>query len=376
MCFTLMGILTAFLLATPFHPMSPEDGTIHYCEDLRDAVRSMDRQGDFLYVVTYSHTSESLFRVYDISNPPGLKVVSPRYIRGIPIAEGEGNGGKGVVVRGNYAYIVAASDAPCEAFRIVDVADPANPVVVGGESLAVFPSGIGAALDVADNYAYLIGTFGHFVVIDISNPYDPEIVSITQIPQGYWTVKHQCHPADGREYVYTGGRPWTENRHDAFRIIDVTDKNNPTIVGGDSVALEGIWSLEVNGNYAYIAAGGSFMPSNEEKFFILDISDSRHPAISAGMHLGESVANYVKRHERHVLVTTWGYPDVYNLYIIDLNDPRKPALCGKALLPDAPLALVFYKDYIFAGHAPIQRKQPYLSVFGWDAVMGAPNAQR
>jgi hypothetical protein len=68
-----------------------------------------------------------------------------------------------VYVAGNYAYVVGSE------FRVVDVSNPASPVVVGTYTLQEGGQGV----YVSGNYAYVATCNSGLLVLDVSNPANP-----------------------------------------------------------------------------------------------------------------------------------------------------------------------------------------------------------
>ena len=101
------------------------------------------------------------FRILDISNPQ-----QPVILGGVSSVVPH----DGIEVQGRYAYLTAYSGA---SLRIWDISNPTLPVyVAGGET----PYPQAHSLDVAGEYAYVVN-FGALYVFDISDPAHPDLVS-------------------------------------------------------------------------------------------------------------------------------------------------------------------------------------------------------
>ncbi len=103
----------------------------------------------------------------------------------------------------------------------------------------------GSTVFVADQYLGLI-------ILDISSPQDIAIIGYLPL-----TSYSQCLVQDGsRIYVGTSG---------GFKIVDITDISNPTILGSStSFNCQGI---DAEGNYVYIASG------SDDIYYIFEVSD-------------------------------------------------------------------------------------------------------
>ena len=94
--------------------------------------------------------------IIDISNP-----ASP----GTPVYRDTNGSGRGVVVRGNYAYL---ADGPA-GLAIIDISNPAIP----GAPVYKDTEGSALGLAVTGNYAYVGDAQTGLAIIDISNPASP-----------------------------------------------------------------------------------------------------------------------------------------------------------------------------------------------------------
>ena len=118
----------------------------------------VDIQGEFMYVAT-----DAGLTIVDISPLPG----------GNPVVRGSlsAGGAQGVKVRGDYAYLAGG------AFRVVDVSDPDNPVLVATRSAYY-------AYDVAlkDNVAFVVSFAGEMYLFNISAPTNPTQIKVLGLP--------------------------------------------------------------------------------------------------------------------------------------------------------------------------------------------------
>ncbi len=227
-------------------------------------------QGDFAYVA--GQVSHSL-DIIDISVPSAPVFVSTMVSGGrVHLL-----GANAVFVSGNHAYVTALE----EALEIIDVSDPANPVHVS--SIANHMAGaqltLPSTIFVENGFAYVggctpegsaISYVGYFGIFDVSNPANP-------MPKGSLTtiVNIRSLVAVGN-YVYAVQS--TDNR---LVVIDVTDKNDPKVVGtltdGQGGALlSNPVDITVIDTKAYITSSGSNA---------LEIVDITNPI--APLHLGK-----------------------------------------------------------------------------------------
>ena len=80
---------------------------------------------------------------------------------------------QGVAVSGSYAYVTAMSS---DSLVVLDISNPASPVIRGSVVSSSFLSGAKVAVAVSGSYAYMTGhNSNSLVVVDVSNPASPVI---------------------------------------------------------------------------------------------------------------------------------------------------------------------------------------------------------
>jgi hypothetical protein len=210
------------------------------------SVRMFDTSGsanDVKIAGSYAFVADGLsgLSIIDVSNPFSPVLVGNANTTGTTT---------GVYVSGRYAYI---SDTG--SFQVIDISDVTAPTTVG----SYFDSVISGGVLVSGKYAY-VGDCnqGGVRIFDISNPRAPNQVAFS-ISGGCMTDGFDL---SGR-YLYT-----IDNNQSEFRVVDVSNPTSPNTVG--SIAIDsGSESLIVEGRYAYISGGVTFM--------VVDISSSTLP---------------------------------------------------------------------------------------------------
>src|SRR5690606_35964743 len=96
-------------------------------------------------------------------------------------------------------------------------------------------------------------------VIDVSDPENPVMVDNSiSLPGGGWTVKyHDNHIFIGFHYNGGGEDDPATSSNDTFRIVDVSDPENPVLVF-DGTGFDyfnphrlGFWRIDIKGDYLY-----------------------------------------------------------------------------------------------------------------------------
>ncbi len=180
-----------------------------------------------------------LLQVLDISKPADPKVVGELFT---------GGSIRKLIISGNYAYTIFP-------FQIIDISDPTNPVLVKTLQL---PSGAPpTAIRVEGNYAYVGDFYGIIYTIDISNPYNPNILDGRMYASG--EIVESIAVKDTVLYAVAYDSPGID-------VFSISDPNAPY-----RIKLTGRFgsSIAINKNYLYLGTAGVFS--------IFDISSLSSP---------------------------------------------------------------------------------------------------
>jgi hypothetical protein len=168
------------------------------------------------------------------------------------VLEGQiGGDTSGVAIQGQYAYIGVGPH-----LVILDIGDPAHPVLVGQTDplpRVVFD------VAVAGNYAYVAAFISGLRIIDISNPAEPVEVGSIEI----W--------GNPVSVAVVGSYAYVVDLLAGLWIIDVSDPAVPVQVGHYSTPAMAR-GVAVAGPYAYLTDDGGL--------WILDISDPEAPTLA------------------------------------------------------------------------------------------------
>jgi len=260
----------------------------------------------------------------------------------------------GVTVAGDLALVCGNGG-----LDIVDIADPAQPAVIG--HVATFD--VARMADVQGDIAYVSDLMEGVQVVDISDPTAPIIIA------NMATRNQTRHVAVAGDRAYVGDR-------DGLLVFDVSDPAAPTDVG--SVLTPGTaYGVALAGDVAYVADGNSGIVS-------IDISDPANPTIlhsldTAGWHQNVVVAgdlaitsswadgisvfdvsdpaNMTRIGLMPFTGYAWGltvsedqvyFTDRYNgLVVVDISDPTDPVLRGSIALPEQARAVAVAGELAF-----------------------------
>jgi len=333
--------------------------------ELPHKVRNLYIADDYAYVITYATNSVDSFRIVDISNPSHPRVVGGAGLTGLPLSDG-----KRVWASGNYAYLLYNSSIGItNPFRIIDISDKSNPVVISGEELELtsLKGTSGQPFYVSGKYAYILGS-DSIHIVDVSDPYSPrEVSSLADVGFSNWDIK-----VSG-DYAYVCSRKIIGGEANPLTIINVKDKTNPLIVKEMTIpdlatSTNLCWSLDVSGAYVYLGLGTLGSNSSTESFRIVDVSNPSNPVVKGGRDIGTNsdpnlalseeytAFNYVKVLGTRLYATTWWN----DFLIIDVASSTDPEIISKTsigdnspLTFDGPLTFDFRGNYVSIGYAPI-----------------------
>lgn len=218
-----------------------------------------------------------------------------------------------VAVRGNCAYVGTE-----DSLIALDVSDPSLPRLI--KELLLGPGINRTIRDIAlsGNYAYLGATTAGIYIIDISEPYNPALVS-------HWDPP--CPPSDHGPYgiAVQGKYVYTSELSYGLRVSDFTDLLFPKEIARYNP--EDVTHVAVSGNYAYLCHSrcASYWGGHID---VLDISDPEHPnfcgrCVTAACPYGVAVSDV------YAYIADSGY----GLFICDVSNPYNPTPVGKCTTP-------------------------------------------
>lgn len=249
--------------------------------------------GDYLYLV--GSTSSPSWRheliILDIRNPEQLyEMANLRMERGA----------SQFVMSGQHLYLGDSTG-----LTIVDVSNPALPVVRGVWGTLPVYSDMAAS----DDKIYMNGTQGDLVVVDVSDPLEPTIISSMEMEWLHGS-------GDRARSIYVMGTDVYLISGSAVHRIDASDPAQLRWTGALQAPNVHAYGLAVQQGFAYIRgfAGG---------MYILGLDSLQGaPALAGSLDMPAGVSAATKANARTA------YAPMYNLGvgIIDLSRPRAPAL--------------------------------------------------
>ena len=191
---------------------------------LKGSLSSPFNAQDIFVSGKYAYVATSLngLKIVDVSNPASPVLVGT-YSASNPYS---------VVVVGKYAYITVSS----QGLKIVDVSNPASPFLVGSYDI----TGTSYNVQVVGKYAYVANGLIGFKIIDVSNPTAPFLVSSYDTTGSSYSVK------------VVGNYAYVADYNMGLQIVNISNPSNPLPVGTSNTSGNA-YDVSISGKYAYVA---------------------------------------------------------------------------------------------------------------------------
>jgi len=273
--------------------------------------RDLNSSGNFVGI-SHAGSGFSLYNVTIPGNPFRLgNYDTPDTLGGI---------GNGIEARGDYVYMACHTDG----LRIMDVSDPTKPREAG----ICHEKGLSRGLAVSGKYAYGLES-ERLSIFNISSPQSPYRVADLDLP----CIDPPCDAYDHAgivvrmPYAYVSGTKWNANITRAtLTVIDISDPFDPSIVSSYVCAYKAVHlgTLALSGKYIYLGVE-DYSQGDEDRrsgFRVIDVSDPRNPK---EVYVG--ISNIKGSYSAHVSVRgAYAYLTGDMLRIFDLSNPAFPSL--------------------------------------------------
>lgn len=224
----------------------------------------------------------------------------------------------GVAVDGNLAFVADQLSG----LQVIDITDPANPILVGTLDTPV--AALGVAVD--GDHAFIADSTTGLLVIDVSDPTFPALLGTYDTP-GF-----------ASRVAVAGDLAFVADLSGDLQVVDVSNPLLPAGIGSLST-LGSVNDVAVDGNYVYLA-------DTSAGLIAVDISDPTNPAIAGILVTGGGALGLVVDGD-HVFFAD----DSQGLKIIDVSDPTSPFLAGSFDTPNRAydVAVAGDKAYVADG---------------------------
>ena len=200
-----------------------------------------------------------------------------------------------VTIQGNYVYVANNKGG----LRIIDVSNPASPMVVGFclENKRVF------GVKVVNSTAYVASYQYGFYIFDVATPSNPIELGLLQNVQNI------------RRSAIQNDRAYLARSSQGMSVINISTITAPVEVSNFKTGTYWL-GLDVKENHAYLSGG--------ENIRIIDCTDLMNPSSIGYLDVGNyDCDDVVVRDHYAYLAASW-----FGLEIIDITSPANPVIIG------------------------------------------------
>lgn len=263
--------------------------------------------GDIYVDGNYAYTGNNGFRVFDITDKTHPVQVGYNII-------------DGSIVRtsGNKAVYIRESMSANNPVMLMDISDPTNPTLLGQYNSPVMTND----LEVRDHYAFVSCWWDGVRIVDLQDPANPVLTAHSMGwtnggTPGVTFFYAQALDVEGNYLYVLDYGPFAEEDTKGLYILDISDINNPTLVTRFTGLSSYGYDLDVVGNFVYIA-------DNYGGVEVIDVTDKNNP-VTRGYAALPDGANFVKVTENMAFVADYINGGVQ---VVDVSDPDNPIVAG------------------------------------------------
>ncbi len=196
-------------------------------------------------------------------------------------------------------------------------------------------------VDISGNFAYLTNDLGVLYIINIIDKEKPFVY-------GKYPGIDSANIVIARDDIaYVSYTEWIAGEEEyytesGFKIVDISDKENPVVVGDYNTGngkRKSVFGLFIDKDHAYLNTTTYFNESDSSTLEIINITDSSNPFIESSINIEGSPANIWIKGERAYLNTNYydyeknDYTDESKFLIIDISDKSNPAIISSIDVP-------------------------------------------
>ncbi len=310
-----VGLLVAFF---------PAGNSLAECIDYQDYmhwVRTVETPSTFHKMIVagskaFTVSEQTGLQIFDITQPDH------------PVALGSldvPSQSKGIAVSGQYVYY---GHHPLYSgitdFLIIDAADPASPTLVSTLELPGIPKGIA----ISGSHAFVAANNEGLLVIDISDPLEPEMVGQMDDGENYYTVTVR----DILAFVLNSG---------GLQILDVSVPTNPQLLGNCD-PNEYFQAMLVFENYVYVTTLNELM--------IFDITNLADPQVVSSLTFPYN--DWTTMPGELVLEGQVLFVGTRNagLQTVDVSNPSDPTIVGSFPLAEQVTGIALHENHAYLGY--------------------------
>ena len=314
-----------------FNLSDPSQPTIITSFDTPGKAYDIEVAENYAYIADF----EGGLRILNISN-----LASPKEV-GAYILQGNA---RHIAVQGGYAYVATSNR-----LSVLDVSDVSDPIEIGHYDTPGYA--IGLRYDTGSVY---IADLTGMHIVDVTNPSQLSVI-------GSYLGASQA--VDLALVAHSGAEPYIYliDEYDGVYVLNISDSSNPTLERQILNTGSRMYSIDTQGNYAYIANGTggllifettspskptlvgqnrsigtamsvsvvnnyAYVASGRDGVYVLDVSTPTSPTIVthiANTNIDYTVSVRVQKSRLYVMDT-----NPIALYVFDVADPSSPYLLG------------------------------------------------
>lgn len=238
-----------------------------------------------------------------------------------------------VAVKGNYVFVAKNHELWRKSLLVLDFSDGENLIEVASLQLA----DNGDTIMIDGDYAYMgIEHREAMTIVDITDPENPQ-------KKGVVTGEYGEAIDYSQGYAYL---PCAYSRN-TFRIVDVSDKNNPVVTANMRIESRKGNVAKVDGEYVYLG-----LEDDDEGLRIINVENPYSPVIAASIDVDEyggNNTNAVNALEQNGIFLYVGTEDEHDqLKVFNVADPENPVMVNRLDLGGDIKDLVIYENYLYA----------------------------
>jgi hypothetical protein len=262
-------------------------------------VISLAARNTTCYVTTGNpnQPEELNFHVLDVSSP-----ATPVRIGGI-----SGVGGYDIDLADSFAYLSGYYTGGHE-FRVLSVAESANPRILGSAATIAFNFGVWARQ--ACGRAFVADERGGLALIDITDPAQPQPDTVV------------LRAGSTEDIAIDGQTAYVASQLAGMKVLDVSDPTRPEWVGDLTQSYRGItvFSVAARDSFAYVCWLSPFLR-------VVSVADPGSPVMVAA-------CTTLNHPEAMVIRDSFLYvAEDYRLQVVNVARPRQPRVVGTVNLP-------------------------------------------
>lgn len=307
-----------------------DNGETSEASDSPFTTHSWDSEGTYEVRLTVRDTSDR----ESISTPSVISIgrpLSPHVVSSFPAESGVND----IVLRGDYAFIVSDKYK----LKMIDISDPFNP------KPAEWPpqTGNGYHLVIDGNFAYvaelngaLFGAAYGFAIYDLSDPQNPVLASVLE------TSNTSCLTVSDGYCFLPGDWPpdsWTEN---ALLVIDVSNPYSPEVVGFDYYCCGN--AIAVVGDRVYL---NNYNSTTDAMVHIFDVSQPSAPFDTGFLSIPATVNSMASDAGHLFSIVTYPDDGPSALQVYNTDDPDHPKFISETFTGGTASDMVILGDYAY-----------------------------